>query len=89
MASFMTISKPMERVNLTYARTHLSELLNEVEDGREVVITRHGKDVVRLSPARPSRPPIPLAELAAFRTSMPRLRRPSVELIREIRDEGH
>ena len=79
----------MERVKLTHAKAHLSELLNKVENGREVVITRHGKDVVRLSPARQSRQPIPLTELAAFRASMPRLRRPSVELIREIRDEGY
>lgn len=79
----------MDRVNLTQAKAHLSELLNKVEDGREVVITRHGKDIARLSPARQSRQPIPLAELAAFRASMPCLRRPSVELIREIRDEGY
>ena len=79
----------MERVNLTHAKAHLSELLNKVEYGQEIVITRHGKDVVRLSPARQPKRPLPLAELAEFRASMPRLRRPSVELLREIRDEGY
>ena len=78
----------MERVNLTHAKAHLSEILNKVEAGEEVVITRHGKDIVRVSPARHPELPIPLDELAAFRASMPRLRRPSVDLIREIRDEG-
>ena len=79
----------MERINLTHAKTHLSEVLNKVEAGQEVVITRHGKDIVRMSPARQPKQPIPLAELAEFRASMPRLRRPSVELLREMRDEGY
>lgn len=32
------------------AKTHLSALLNEVCDGEEIVITRHGKPVAKLSP---------------------------------------
>ncbi|MCY4130178.1 MAG: type II toxin-antitoxin system prevent-host-death family antitoxin [Gammaproteobacteria bacterium] len=79
----------MERINLTHAKAHLSEVLNKVEAGHEVVITRHGKDIVHMSPARQPKQPIPLAELAEFRASMPRLRRPSVELLREMRDEGY
>lgn len=79
----------MERINLTHAKAHLSEVLNKVEAGHEVVITRHGRDIVRMSPARQPKQPLPLAELAEFRASMPRLRRPSVELLREMRDEGY
>lgn len=85
----MTIVRQMERVNLTHAKSHLSELLHKVEAGQEVIITRHGKDIVHLSPARRPKQPIPLAELAEFQASMPRLRRPSVELLREMRDEGY
>jgi prevent-host-death family protein len=33
------------------AKTHLSSLLERVERGEEVVITRHGKAVARLVPA--------------------------------------
>jgi len=33
------------------AKTHLSALLERVERGEEVVITRHGKAVARLVPA--------------------------------------
>jgi prevent-host-death family protein len=33
------------------AKTHLSALLEEVERGEEVVITRHGKAIARLVPA--------------------------------------
>ena len=80
----------MLTVNLAHAKAHLSELLDKVENGEEVVITRHGRTVARLNSV--SRPKRPLAQmlddLAAFRASMPPQRRSSVELLREIRDEG-
>lgn len=77
----------MLTVNLAHAKAHLSELLKQVEAGQEVTITRHGRPVARLSPV--TRPKLPLrADLAELRAAMPKLSRPSVELIREIRDEG-
>jgi antitoxin (DNA-binding transcriptional repressor) of toxin-antitoxin stability system len=75
----------MVTVNLAHAKAHLSELLRQVEAGQDVIITRHGRPVARLS-----RPKLPLrADLAELRAEMPKLSRPSVELIREIRDEGY
>jgi prevent-host-death family protein len=41
----------METVGTFEARNRLSELLDKVERGEEVVITRHGKPVARLVPA--------------------------------------
>lgn len=35
------------------AKTHLARLLDEVERGRTVTITRHGREVARLVPASP------------------------------------
>jgi prevent-host-death family protein len=32
------------------AKTHLSELLDDVERGETIVITRHGKAIARLAP---------------------------------------
>jgi antitoxin (DNA-binding transcriptional repressor) of toxin-antitoxin stability system len=52
------------------------------------VITRRGHPVAHILPALRPRKPLPLQELAAFRATMPRLRRPSAELLREARDEG-
>lgn len=78
----------MVTVNLARAKARLSELLDKVEEGQEVVITRRGKAVAHLSPAARQQKPLPLEELARFRATMPRLRRPSAELLREIRDEG-
>jgi prevent-host-death family protein len=75
----------MVTVNLAHAKAHLSELLKQVEAGQEVVITRHGRPVAQLSPVL--RPKLPLRDLTAFRATMPKLSRPSVELIREMRDE--
>ncbi|HEV3312146.1 MAG TPA: type II toxin-antitoxin system prevent-host-death family antitoxin, partial [Chloroflexota bacterium] len=39
-------------VGVHEAKTHLSRLLEEVESGEEIVITRRGDDVARLVPAR-------------------------------------
>jgi prevent-host-death family protein len=38
----------MKHVGMFEAKTHLSSLVEEVEKGGEVVITRHGKPVARL-----------------------------------------
>ena len=80
----------MLTVNLAHAKAHLSELLDKVEAGEEVIITRHGQAVARInSVSRPKRPlEQVLDDLAAFRATMPRIRRPSAELLREMRDEG-
>jgi prevent-host-death family protein len=45
----------MKTIGIFEAKTHLSSLVDEVEKGREVVITRHGKPVARLVP--PERKP--------------------------------
>lgn len=79
----------MVTVNLTQAKARLSELLDKVESGQEVTITRRGKAVAHLSAVARPKKPLPLKELAEFRATMPRLKRPSVELLREMRDEGY
>jgi len=40
-------------VNVHEAKTHLSRLLHEVENGREVTIARAGRPIARLVPATP------------------------------------
>ena len=77
----------MVTVNLGQAKARLSELLNQVEAGQEVVITRRGKAVAHLSAVVRPKKPLPLRELAGFRAAMPRLRRPAAELLREVWDE--
>lgn len=78
----------MVTVNLARAKARLSELLDKVEAGHEVVITRRGKAVAQLSAIGGSKKPLPLKQLAEFRSTMPRLRNSAAELLRELRDEG-
>ena len=78
----------MLTVNLAHAKAHLSELLDKVEAGEEVVITRHGKPVAHIRQAVPPKEPIDLEALAAFRATLPPQQRSSAELLREMRDEG-
>ena len=78
----------MVTVNLAQAKARLSELLDRVEAGQEVVITRRGRAVAHLSAVFGPKKPLPLEKLAGFRASMPRLRRPAAELLREVREEG-
>ncbi|MHB8255235.1 MAG: type II toxin-antitoxin system Phd/YefM family antitoxin [Acidiferrobacter sp.] len=77
----------MRNISLAEAKAHLSAILNEVEVGGEVIITRHGKPVARIVSARGALKPLP--SLAAFRAGLPRTRTPSAELLRGLRDEGY
>lgn len=75
----------MVRVSLAQAKAHLSDLVDKAETGEEVVITRHGRPVARLSAE--ARPHAPLRPLQRFRTAMPRWRRSSAALLRAARNE--
>jgi len=76
----------MVTVNVAKAKAKLSDLLDKVEAGEDVVITRHGKPVAHLSPV--AVPKQPVGSHAAFRKRMPAWRKPSAKLLREVRDEG-
>lgn len=40
----------MLQMNIHEAKTHLSRLLEELENGEDIIIARHGKPVARLIP---------------------------------------
>ncbi len=77
----------MLTVNLAHAKAHLSELLDKVEKGEEVVITRHGKAVAHIRAATPPKEPIDLEALAALRAKLPPWGSDSATLIRKMRDD--
>lgn len=79
----------MVTVNLAHAKAHLSALLDKVEAGEEVVVTRHGRAVARILAAARPKQPIPFEELAAFRATLQPMQRSSAEILRELRDEGY
>lgn len=45
----------MVRIGAFEAKTRLSQLLDQVEAGQEITITRHGEPVALLVPAKPVR----------------------------------
>jgi len=77
----------MAAVNLAEAKAHLSELVSKAESGEETIITRRGQPVARLVPI--ATPKKALRSLSAFRATLPKARKTSAELIRELRDEGY
>ena len=77
----------MQTISLAEAKDHLSEILNRVEAGEEVLIARYGQPVARLGPVAKAFKPVAVERLAAFRARMPRWRRPSAELLREMQNE--
>ena len=69
------------------AKTHLSSLLERVEGGEEILITRHGKAIARLVPAA-------AADRADVRAAIAKLKELRAHTTlgglswRELRDEG-
>lgn len=78
----------MQKVSVREARQQISRLLDAVEAGEEIIIVRRGKPTARLvavSNVRTAK--IRFPDRSDFRARLPRARRPSAELIREMRDE--
>jgi prevent-host-death family protein len=61
----------MSAVMLADAKARLSELVDRVEAGETVDITRRGKLVARLCPVEKPKPPIDWAAIDALRESLP------------------
>ena len=76
----------MRKAGIREARQSLSELIEDVKKGREIVITDRGRPVARLVPPR-SRSARPLPDLAAFRRGMPVLDPPLSASLAEDRGD--
>ena len=75
----------MTTIGAYEAKTHLPRLLDEVERGRTVVITRHGRPVARLVPV--GLPADPDATIAAIREARRGVTLDGVRL-RDLIEEG-
>ena len=79
----------MRTVSVAEAKAHLTRILTRVEKGDEVVITRRGRPVARLSSVlRPSKP-IDFAALEALRARQPVAKTPAVQLVRRLRNQDY
>lgn len=76
----------MDTVNLADAKAHLSELVDRVEAGDSIDITRRGRPVARLTGAARPRKRVDAAMLRALTAAMPRQKQGAADLVRSIRD---
>ena len=75
-------------VGVYEAKSRLSELLQEVRSGREVVITSHGKPVARLVPAEERDAPDRSGAVRSIRALRKRLNIRTRASLRSLIDEG-
>jgi len=76
----------VKRVTVAEAKTQLSSLLDAVEAGQVVVITRRGKPIAELVPRCAVRDLLPQPQ--ALRDSLPEQQASGVEVMRLLREES-
>jgi prevent-host-death family protein len=83
----------MASYSIAKAKDNLSKLIDEALAGEEVTITRHGKPVAELRPARAVGvagrwSPELIDEIAARAKSLPSLGESAADIVRRMRDES-
>jgi len=76
----------MPNVSVAEAKAKLSKILDNVENGEEVIITRRGRPMTRLAAFNKALKPV--SSLAKFRATMPSAKTPAAKTIRRMRDEA-
>ena len=76
----------MSSINLADAKAHLSELVDRVEAGDSIDITRRGKPVARLTAVAMPRKRIDAALLQSLTATMPPHSQSASDLVRSMRD---
>jgi len=76
----------MSAINLADAKAHLSELVDRVEAGDSIDITRRGKPVARLTSVSRPRKAIDAALLQSLTMTMPPQPQCAADLVRSMRD---
>jgi prevent-host-death family protein len=76
----------MDTINLADAKAHLSELVDRVEAGDSIDITRRGKPVARLTAVANPRKPVDRAILQALTAALPPQEQAAADLVRTMRD---
>ncbi len=78
----------METIQASAAKTHFLRILDRVERGETVVITRHGKAIARISPEESAEADDLKDAVAEMRNLRKRMGRLTLEEILSARDEG-
>ncbi len=77
----------MSAITLAEAKTHLSELVDRVEAGDSIDITRRGKPVARLTAGARPRRRVDASLLRALTATMPEQAQGAADLVRAMRDD--
>jgi prevent-host-death family protein len=86
MTIYMVMRGYMDAISLADAKARLSELVDRVEAGDSIDITRRGKPVARLSAVAKPRKPIDAALLHSLTSAMPPQAQNASDLVRSMRD---
>jgi prevent-host-death family protein len=78
----------MREIQASEAKTHLPQLLDDVERGETVIITRHGRRIARIAPEVDRRQDEIDKALAAIRELRGRTGKIGVSELLSARDEG-
>jgi prevent-host-death family protein len=78
----------MREVQASEAKTHLPQLLDDVEHGDTIVITRHGRPIARLVPEQDRRKQEAASAVASIKAMRKGNGRISVDELLSLRDEG-
>jgi prevent-host-death family protein len=76
----------MDTINLADAKAHLSELVDRVEAGDSIDITRRGKPVARLTAVSKPRQRIDAVQLEALPATMPAQTQHAADPVRSMRN---
>jgi prevent-host-death family protein len=76
----------MDAVNLADAKAHLNALIDRVDAGDSIDITRRGKPVARLTAVTRPRKPIDAARLRSLTGTMPPQPQSAADLAPSMRD---
>lgn len=79
----------MREIQASEAKTHLPQLLDEVERGETVVITRHGRPIARLVPETERRQAEIARAIDSIRARRRRSGRITSDELLSARHEGH
>jgi prevent-host-death family protein len=79
----------MTRISVVKAKANFSRLLAEVEAGREVVITRRGAAVAKISSVAATKTPLNLKSIAEFRAGLVPTKPAAADLVRRLREERY
>jgi prevent-host-death family protein len=82
----MVRSVDVDAVKMADAKAHLSELLDRVEHGESITITRRGKAVARLTAVPGPKKPIDLPALQALTSALPQQAESAGDFVRGLRD---